>query len=151
MLAQIRRKMAALPPPDPRQPTGHPSEREQEEKRRQLMQMLAEIEGASTRRTRGPRSATSARRRAKRCTRSYDALRRRIEDRGTRNFPEIAGQKLYGELTMNVTVNTQGRVVEADVVRGSARALDRRAIAIARARRRSVFTRDAPPRRTRSS
>ena len=35
----------------------------------------------------------------------YDGLRRKIEERGTRNFPENHGQKLYGELTMNVTVD----------------------------------------------
>ena len=40
-------------------------------------------------------------------------LRRRIEERGTRNFPEANGRKLYGELTMNVTVDAAGRVVEA--------------------------------------
>ena len=39
----------------------------------------------------------------------YDALRRKIEERGTRNFPEYQGKKLYGELTMNVTVDAAGR------------------------------------------
>ena len=47
----------------------------------------------------------------------YDALRRRIEERGTRNFPEIGGKKLYGELTMNVTVDHDGRVLDTEVVR----------------------------------
>src|SRR3989442_15221120 len=47
----------------------------------------------------------------------YDHLRRKIEDRGTRDFPEYQGRKLYGELTMNVTIDAQGKVVEADVVR----------------------------------
>ena len=28
----------------------------------------------------------------------YDELRRKVEERGTRNFPENQGQKLYGEL-----------------------------------------------------
>ena len=64
----------------------------------------------------------------------YDHLRRKIEDRGTRDFPEYQGRKLYGELTMNVTIDAQGKVVEADVVRPSkSRVLDRRALAIARA------------------
>ena len=61
----------------------------------------------------------------------YDQLRRKIEDRGTRNFPENQGKKLYGELTMNVTVDAEGRVVETEVVRGSgSKVLDRRAVAI---------------------
>ena len=49
----------------------------------------------------------------------YDALRRKIEDRGTRNFPEYQGKKLYGELVMNVTVDAEGRVIETEVVRPS--------------------------------
>ena len=64
----------------------------------------------------------------------YDQLRRKIEDRGTRNFPEHNGRKLYGELTMNVTIDAEGRVVETEIVRASASAvLDRRALAIVRA------------------
>ena len=30
----------------------------------------------------------------------YDGLRRKVEDKGTENFPEQAGKKLYGELVM---------------------------------------------------
>ena len=64
----------------------------------------------------------------------YDQLRRKIEERGTRNFPEYQGKKLYGELTMNVTVDAEGRVVDTEVVRPSrSKVLDRRAVAIVRA------------------
>jgi shikimate dehydrogenase len=58
----------------------------------------------------------------------------RIEERGTRDFPEYQGRKLYGELTMNVTVDAAGRVVDAEIVRPSkSRVLDQRALAIVRA------------------
>ena len=58
----------------------------------------------------------------------YDSLRHKIEDRGTQNFPEAAGNKLYGELTMIVTVNHDGRVVATQVVETSGNlTLDRRA------------------------
>ncbi|HZW75247.1 MAG TPA: TonB family protein, partial [Caldimonas sp.] len=64
----------------------------------------------------------------------YDKLRRKIEDRGTRNFPENQGRKLYGELTMLITVDSEGRVVDTEVVRGSGnKVLDRRAVAIVHA------------------
>ncbi len=64
----------------------------------------------------------------------YDQLRRKIEDRGTRNFPENQGKKLYGELTMVITVDSNGRVLETEIVRGSGnKVLDRRAAAIAHA------------------
>ena len=57
-----------------------------------------------------------------------------MEDKGTENFPEQGGRKLYGELTMIVTVNHDGRVLETEVVQGSGNpTLDRRAEAIARA------------------
>ena len=48
----------------------------------------------------------------------YDALRRKVEDKGTENFPEQGRQKLYGELIMIVTVNHDGRVLSH---RGGAR------------------------------
>ncbi len=64
----------------------------------------------------------------------YDQLRRKIEDRGTRNFPEFQGKKLYGELTMMVTVDALGRVIDTEVVqRSSSQVLDKRAMAIVRA------------------
>ncbi len=60
-----------------------------------------------------------------------DALRRRIEARGTENFPEAAGKKLYGQLTMMVTVNHDGSLIGTDIVVSSGNpALDRRAQAI---------------------
>ena len=63
----------------------------------------------------------------------YDALRRKIEDRGTSNFPEAGGRKLYGELTMIITVNHTGNVLNTEVVQTSNNAtLDRRAQAIVR-------------------
>jgi len=61
----------------------------------------------------------------------YDELRRKIEDRGTAQFPEIGGRKLYGELTMVITVNHDGRVLATEVVESSRQpALDARAQAI---------------------
>ena len=63
----------------------------------------------------------------------YDSLRRSIEDKGTENFPTGGGKKLYGELTMIVTVNYDGRVLETEIVESSGNPmLDRRAAAIAR-------------------
>jgi protein TonB len=135
LLAQIRREMALLPPPDPRRDEGSPHEREQEERRRQLVQMLAEIEKRINEDNARPKKRyISPATREEVYALYYDALRRKIEERGTRNFPEYRGHKLYGELVMNLTVDALGRVVEAEVVRGSrSRELDRRALAIARA------------------
>jgi protein TonB len=135
LLAQIRREIALLPAPDPRRNEGAPEERSQEEKRRQLIQLLAEIEKRINEENARPkRRYISPATREEVYALYYDTLRRKIEDRGTRNFPEYQGKKLYGDLVMNVTVDSEGRVVDTEVVRGSnSRILDRQAIAIVRA------------------
>ena len=135
LLTQAREALARMAPPDPRQPTEAADARAQEEKRRQLVKVLAEIE-----RRINEENARPKKRYVSPATREevyavyYDALRRRIEDRGTINFPELAGQKLYGELTMLLTVNFDGRVLAAEIVEGSGNpTLDRHAMGIARA------------------
>ena len=135
LLSQIRRELAMMPAPDPRRDQGSPEDRAQEERRRQLIQLLAEIEKRINEENARPKKRyISPATREEVYAIYYDHLRRKIEDRGTRDFPEYQGRKLYGELTMNVTIDVQGKVVEADVVRPSkSRVLDRRALAIARA------------------
>ena len=135
LLAQMRRELARLPPPDPQRDAGNPNEQAQDEKRRQLIQLLAEIEKRINEENERPKKRyVSPATREEAYAIYYDQMRRKIEDRGTRNFPESQGHKLYGELTMNVTVDAQGRVVETEVVRPSnSRMLDRRAVAIVRA------------------
>jgi protein TonB len=135
LLAQIRREVALLPPPDPKREGGSPQEREAQERRRQLLRILAEIEKRINEENARPKKRyISPATREQVYALYYDALRRKIEDRGTRDFPEAGGRKLYGELTMNVTVDALGRVVDAEVVRASAtRVLDQRAVAIVHA------------------
>lgn len=134
LLAQVRRQLAALPPPEPQQPSSSREAQAREEKRRQLQKLLAEIE-----RRVNEENARPKKRYISPATREevyavyYDGLRRRIEERGTEQFPEAAGRKLYGELTMVVTVNHDGRVLDAEVAQTSGNlTLDRRAMAIAR-------------------
>jgi protein TonB len=135
LLAQIRREMALLPPPDPQRDTGTPLERDQEERRRQLLKLLAEIEKRINDDNAQPRKRyVSPATREEAYALYYDRLRRRIEERGTRDFPQYQGRKLYGELTMNITVDAAGRLLDADVVQGSGNPrLDGRAVAIVRA------------------
>nr|WP_205763702.1 TonB family protein [Acidovorax sp. SRB_24] len=135
LLAQLRKQIAALPAPDPRKPSPDPAKAAQEEKRRQLVKLLAEIE-----RRIHEENARPKKRYISPATREevyavyYDALRRKVEDKGTENFPELGGRKLYGELTMIVTVNHDGRVLATEIVQGSGTPLlDSRAEAIARA------------------
>ena len=135
LLAQLRQQVAALPKPDPASPSQSNDQTAQEAKRRQLVKLLAEIEKRINEENARPkkRYVSPATREAAYAI-YYDAMRRKVEDKGTENFPEQAGKKLYGELVMIVTVNHDGRVLSTEIVQGSGIGiLDRRAEAIARA------------------
>ena len=135
MLAQVRKQLASLPPPEPKRASLTPEQAAQEEKRRQLVKALAEIERRINMENARPKKRyVSPATREKAYAVYYDSLRRAIEDKGTENFPVAGGKKLYGELTMIVTVNSDGRVLMTEIVEGSGNSvLDRRAEMIARA------------------
>ena len=134
LLAQVKSQLAALPPIDPNQAATKTEQLEREEKRRQLVKILAEIERRINQENARPkkRYISPAAREAVYAV-YYDALRHAIEDKGTENFPQAGGKKLYGELTMIVTVNHNSRVLDTEIVESSGnRTLDRQAAAIAR-------------------
>ncbi|WP_431275193.1 energy transducer TonB [Variovorax ureilyticus] len=135
LLTQLKQQLAAMPTTtDPRN-TGDPSEvAAREEKRRQLIQLLAEIERRVNEENARPKKRYLSPATREAAYAAYvDALRRRIEVRGTENFPEAGGKKLYGELTMMVTVNFDGSILATDVIESSGnKMLDRRAQAIVR-------------------
>ena len=135
MLAQVRRQLAALPPPEPKRSDMTPEQAAQEEKRRQLVKALAEIERRINMENARPKKRyVSPSTREKAYAVYYDSLRHTIEDKGTENFPVAGGKKLYGELTMVVTINFDGRVLSTEIVESSGNAtLDRRAEMIAHA------------------
>lgn len=134
LLAQVRKQLAALPPPEPRKTANPQEQQEREEKRKQLTKLLAEIERRiNSENARPKKRYISPSTREEVYAVYYNSLRHAIEDRGTENFPTSNGKKLYGELTMVVTVNHNGRVLETEVVESSGNpVLDRRAAAIAR-------------------
>jgi periplasmic protein TonB len=134
MLSNIKNQLAALPPPDPKLSSQDSEAQAQQEKRKQLLRLLAEIEKRINEQNARPKKRyISPATREEVYAIYYDELRRKIEDKGTQNFPEAAGNKLYGELTMIVTVNNDGRVLETSVVESSGNtALDRRAQSIAK-------------------
>ena len=134
LLDQVRSQLATMSAPDPSQPAKEAEEQLREEKRQQLFKLLAEIE-----RRVAEENARPKKRFISPATREvvyalyYDELRRKIESQGTNNFPEVGGKKLYGSLTMMMTVNNDGRVIAVDVAESSGNpTLDRRAMAIAR-------------------
>ena len=135
LLAQLRKQLATMPVPDPRQASQSAEQASEQEKRRQLVKLLAEIEKRINEENSRPKKRyISPATQEKVYAAYYDTLRHKVEDKGTENFPEQGGKKLYGELTMILTVNHDGRVLGTEIVQGSGNAtLDRRAEAIARA------------------
>ena len=135
LLAQLRQQLATLPEPDPRKASQNTAQMSEQERRRQLVKLLAEIEKRINEENSRPKKRyISPATREESYAVYYDALRRKVEDKGTENFPEKGGKKMYGELTMIVTVNHDGRVLATDVVQSSGNpTLDLRAEAIARA------------------
>ncbi|MDM7457573.1 MAG: TonB family protein [Tepidimonas sp.] len=131
LLAQLRQEIARLSAPE----AADASDAQAREQRRQaLLKTLAEIEKRINEENARPRKRyISPATREEIYALYYDELRRRIEDRGTAQFPEQGGRKLYGELTMAITVNHDGRVLDTEVVQGSGiPPLDSRAQAIVR-------------------
>lgn len=135
LLTQARRELAKLPPPDPEREAASSEGRAQAERRRQLLALMAEIERRVNQDAAGPRQRfVSPATQDVAYARYYDALRRRIEARGTADFPTSQGRRLYGELTMTISVGADGRLQGTEVVQSSGTPqLDRRAVAIVRA------------------
>ncbi len=134
LLSRLKDQLATMPAEDLR-PSGATADASaQTERRRQLVNLLAEIERRVNEENARPRKhfISPATREAAYAV-YVDTLRRRIEVRGTENFPQIAGNKLYGELMMLITVNHDGRLLAAEIAERSGNlALDSRAQAIVR-------------------
>ena len=132
LLAQKRTEVVAMKPPEVAQ--SSPVERASfEEKRRQQLKILAEIERRIQEENARPRKRyVTPSTREEVFAIYYDVVRRRVEDRGTRNFPQVNGKPLYGQLVVQLTIAFNGQVADAIVERSSGNALlDKRAQAIA--------------------
>ena len=133
LLAQVKRQIAQLKPLTA-QEAENPQAKEREKRRQALIHVLAEIEKRIQEDNERPR-----RRYISPATQEavyaiyYDAMRRKIEQQGTQYFPESGGRKLYGELTMGITVNASGEILAIELLRPSGlAALDRQAQALVR-------------------
>ena len=134
LLAEVRRELARIPPPDPRQEAANRQARSEAERRRQLLELLAEIEKRVNEENARPkkRYLSPATRESSEAL-YYDQFRRKVERTGTDNFPSANGKKLYGELVMLVWLNKRGELVDTEIAQSSGnKVLDRRAAAIVR-------------------
>ncbi len=132
LLTQVKNELAALPPRQPRAKADTTQTRADEERRRQLTKLLAEID----KRIREENERPKKRYISPATMKSADALyysqfRTLVERAGTEHFPTMKGQKLYGELVMEVWLDRSGRVIGAIVTQASGnKQLDKRARAI---------------------
>ena len=132
LLTQLRKRLDSLPEYDPREAAQQQAREQQEQRRKQLLKQLAELEKRINEENARPkkRYISPATQEAAYAV-YYDALRHKVEDKGTENFPEAQGRKLYGDLIMVLTINYDGRVLETEVVQSSGNpVLDRRAPAV---------------------
>ncbi|MEN9905535.1 MAG: hypothetical protein RLZZ555_2100 [Pseudomonadota bacterium] len=140
LLASLRLHDAAQAQSEREAADAH-SAQELEHRQRELSSLLAAVEQRVNLEGSGPRQRyIGAATREAVYARYYAELRRRIEERGTAEFPQIAGQRLYGELTLLITVRHDGRVLTTELLQGSGNeALDLRAQALVRGMRFDSF------------
>ena len=134
LLTQLQQELSALTQENAGENAQAPERQARQERRQQLTRQLAQIEPLVEKTQGGPRKRylSPATREAVYAL-YYDKLRRTIETRGTLNFPQVGGQKLYGQLSMVITVDGRGQLVQTEVVKSSGQPLlDQRAVAIVR-------------------
>ncbi|MDR1967557.1 MAG: TonB family protein [Burkholderiaceae bacterium] len=133
LIVQVRQQIAAMPKFDADRLAKDPEARAQEEHRQQQIKLLAAIERRVEEENARPRKrylspATLGAVYAP----YYDRMRVKVNTRGTEDFPQVAGRKLYGEVLMSLLINHDGRILDVHVVHSSGnRVLDRLAQAIA--------------------
>ena len=117
-----------------RPPLDQPKDQKEEKKREALLKWLAQIDARIAQENARPR-----RRYLSPATQKvayalyYERVRTQIETTGTQFFPQVAGQRLYGQLTLEFTLNTKGELISQALLKSSGNpALDARAMAILR-------------------
>ena len=123
LLAQVRDQLSALQ--NSAESSADPSKAmQQEERQRRLVQQIAALEkDVATENARPRKRFFSPTTREAVFAAYFTELRRAIEKQGTLDFPQRDGEKIFGELTMAITVDAAGRVVATSLARSSGDAL----------------------------
>ena len=127
LVARIRTQLQQIPIPEPGE-----SASEAAQKRQLMLKHLAELEKKIEQQNASPRTrfvGPSTKEVA--YAEFYDQVRLRIEAHGTKHFPSFNGNKLYGSLTMVITIDAFGRVRDVQIAQGSGQPiLDHKAVSI---------------------
>ena len=133
LLAQVRDQLTDLQ--NSAESSADPGKStQQEERQRRLVQQIAALEkDVATENARPRKRFFSPTTREAVFAAYFSELRRAIERQGTLDFPQRDGEKIFGELTMAITVDAAGRVVTTALARSSGDAvLDRHAESVVR-------------------
>ena len=131
LLAQVREQLAAIQT-NAQHAVDPVVSQQQDERQRRLVQQIAALEHDVALENARPRKRFfSPTTREAVFAAYFSELRHAVEKRGTRDFPQRDGEKLFGELTMAITVEAMGRVVSTAVAQSSGdTVLDNQAAAI---------------------
>lgn len=134
LLTQLKQELSLLSQEDNGDKSKAPDQIAREERRQLLARQLSQIEQQVSQTQGAPRKRyISPATKEVVYALYYDKLRRTIEARGTQNFPQAGGHKLYGSLTMIITVNSNGQLLNTEIAQSSNNPLlDQRAVAIVR-------------------
>lgn len=132
LLTQVKNELSALPPPQPRAKAETSQSRADDERRRQLTKLLAEIEKRIREENERPKKRIISPATMKAADAMYySQFRTQVERMGTDHFPSHNGKKLYGEMYMIITLDRNGKVRETEITISSGnRMLDKRAAEI---------------------
>lgn len=119
LLEEVREAISRLPAEPDDEAALTAEERAQLLRRRELVQLLAEIERrvaeGGIERVRYISRATSAQ-----PYKGYlERFQRRVEEAGTKDFPRAEGASVYGDVLLSVSINPSGKVLKIDIHRSS--------------------------------
>lgn len=135
LMTDLKERKVALEKETDKKPDAEPmqdSGQDLMDRARQLAKLDGAIERTTQHSQKEPRRAQiSANTRETVYAMYYAQLRERIEKRGTLNFPQINGQKLYGELVLAILIKPDGSIKQIELREASGNPeLDKRAQAI---------------------
>jgi periplasmic protein TonB len=120
LMSAVYRQIAAIPLPNPQRNETAQEYVQHEKKRQALLKLLAEIEAnVHLENIRPKKRFISPSTKEVAYAAYYDAMRRSIEKQGTIHFPEQNGKKLYGNLTMTITISSNGQLLNTEIIRSS--------------------------------
>jgi len=120
MLAQLNKKSPPASPPvkdqvKPKEPQPQPEAGDALESAREILRREAEIAKRIEDESKRPKKTfISPSTREVGYAMYFDSVRKKIEDIGTLNFPQKDGRKLYGELTISISIFQDGRIYTKD-------------------------------------